>query len=458
MMLKTLMHLAGEDTTVILMSDHGFHPDHLRPRSIPNEPAGAAVEHRNLGIFVAKGPGIKQDSVIYGASVIDICPTILSIFGLPCGEDMDGRPLIQIFEHLEDFSPASIPSWEIVQGRDGQHPADKQIDPVDAQEAIDRLVALGYIEKPSEDRAIAIDNTLRELRYNLACSYIDGNRYDAAEAVLSELHERWPNEHRFGLQLANCLRARGDFRGLCSLVNEIIGRRESEADNARAALEAIKLKRASESDGGGSAAERTPEEERQHRELIRLANPNLFALQQLRSWADVGEKRYEDALDRLAKTGDQYRQQPEVPLMRGQVYLAKRQWKKAQEAFADGLAADNENAAAHLGLCRAYLGRREHLKAVEAALAAVGLHYYQPQAHFLLGVACLRLGDARAAVEAFEVAVQQHPNYVEAHARLAFLYKCRLNDPERGEHYRAQALLARQYWKDYRAGKGDHCR
>ncbi|MEM8955763.1 MAG: alkaline phosphatase family protein, partial [Verrucomicrobiota bacterium] len=53
LMLGTLLHLAGDDTTVVLMSDHGFHPDHMRPRSIPHEPAGPAAEHRQFGILAA---------------------------------------------------------------------------------------------------------------------------------------------------------------------------------------------------------------------------------------------------------------------------------------------------------------------------------------------------------------------------------------------------------------------
>ena len=47
MMLHTLLQLAGPETTVILISDHGFHPDHLRPRVLPAEPAGPAHEHRD---------------------------------------------------------------------------------------------------------------------------------------------------------------------------------------------------------------------------------------------------------------------------------------------------------------------------------------------------------------------------------------------------------------------------
>ena len=86
MMLGRMLEFVGDDVTVILMSDHGFHPDHLRPKQIPAEPAGPAAEHRDFGIFVACGPGIKQDELVHGASLLDIAPTILTIFGLPIGE------------------------------------------------------------------------------------------------------------------------------------------------------------------------------------------------------------------------------------------------------------------------------------------------------------------------------------------------------------------------------------
>ena len=58
------------------MSDHGFHPDHLRPQHLPNEPAGPAAEHRPYGILVMKGPGLRRDERVYRATVLDIAPTI----------------------------------------------------------------------------------------------------------------------------------------------------------------------------------------------------------------------------------------------------------------------------------------------------------------------------------------------------------------------------------------------
>ena len=62
-MLGTLLRKAGyfdpeQNVTVILMSDHGFHPDHLRPSAIPDIPAGPAIEHRDFGILAISGSGI----------------------------------------------------------------------------------------------------------------------------------------------------------------------------------------------------------------------------------------------------------------------------------------------------------------------------------------------------------------------------------------------------------------
>jgi hypothetical protein len=46
-MLGTLLRKAGQDVTVLLISDHGFHPDHTRPKIVPQIPAGPAIEHRD---------------------------------------------------------------------------------------------------------------------------------------------------------------------------------------------------------------------------------------------------------------------------------------------------------------------------------------------------------------------------------------------------------------------------
>jgi hypothetical protein len=61
MMLETMIRMVPKDTTIILVSDHGFHPHHLRPDHIPKEPAGPAWEHSPYGIFYCQRTwGLKK--------------------------------------------------------------------------------------------------------------------------------------------------------------------------------------------------------------------------------------------------------------------------------------------------------------------------------------------------------------------------------------------------------------
>ena len=100
---------------------------------------------------------------MYGANLLDVCPTILTLFGLPVGRDMDGKPLLDLFEEPPEI--AVIPSWDEVAGECGMHPPEKQLGAEDAQAALDQLVALGYIEKPNADRSRAVDETVREIYF-----------------------------------------------------------------------------------------------------------------------------------------------------------------------------------------------------------------------------------------------------------------------------------------------------
>ena len=64
MMLGRLIALAGTDATIMLVSDHGFHPDHLRRRKVTFELAGPSQEHSQYGIICATGAGIKKDEIV----------------------------------------------------------------------------------------------------------------------------------------------------------------------------------------------------------------------------------------------------------------------------------------------------------------------------------------------------------------------------------------------------------
>ena len=89
LMLGRLLQLAGEDTTVILVSDHGFYSNHLRPVAVDGKPPHPADWHRSHGIVALRGAGIVADEFIYnGSTLLDITPTVLALFGLPVGADM----------------------------------------------------------------------------------------------------------------------------------------------------------------------------------------------------------------------------------------------------------------------------------------------------------------------------------------------------------------------------------
>ena len=73
MMLERMIQLAGTEATIMLVSDHGFHSDHLRPLSLPKEPAAPAYEHRPYGIFVMQGPNIQKDEHSRHSISIGLC-------------------------------------------------------------------------------------------------------------------------------------------------------------------------------------------------------------------------------------------------------------------------------------------------------------------------------------------------------------------------------------------------
>lgn len=60
----------------------------------PAEPNGL---HDPVGIFLIRGPMIKQGARVSGATVTDVFPTLLYAMGVPIPEDIDGRVLKEVF-------------------------------------------------------------------------------------------------------------------------------------------------------------------------------------------------------------------------------------------------------------------------------------------------------------------------------------------------------------------------
>lgn len=442
-MLGELLALAGPETTVILMSDHGFHPDHLRPRAIPREPAGPAVEHRQFGILAARGPGLRRDERVYGANVLDICPTILHLFGLPVGEDMDGKVLLDLYE---DEPPVvnRVPSWDAVPGDHGMHPPDRQISAADSKAALDQLVALGYIEKPDEDQSLALEKTVRELDYNVAVARLDGGIYREAIADLERLYETWPMEHRFGFQLALGYQHTGRTADLRRIVTTIIERRLEEAREAAEELVKFHEEEQARTDAGDSAPPLTEKQMQargeQYRVLIAKSRPNLFTLRYLEAFADFAEKRYKDALERLRQLDDNHGSRLNAIILRGEILQRLKRWGESREAFSEALAIDPETPAALIGLARTNLAERRFAEAADYARRSLGLLFFQPRAHYLHGLALERLGQWEEAEYAFRICISQAPLFAAAHRMIAEIARRHRRNPGLSASLRAHFM------------------
>ena len=393
-MLGALLARAGAGTNVILMSDHGFHPDHMRPASIPDVPAGPAIEHRDFGILAMRGPAIKTSAPLYGASLLDITPTILTMYGLPVGEDMDGKVLAQAFANPPAIE--TVPSWEEIPGEDGRHPPHTRFDPVATQESLEQMIALGYVDRPDENRELAMRNTVRELRYNLAQSYQDAGRHHEAHQILRPLWEAEPGEQRLAVRLFLSCQALRRHEEMTGIVEELAAR-------------------------GGDAS------------LVDYLKAQLL----------VAGEHYGPALALLERIAAAPQVRPGVFLETGGLYLRLRRPGAAQRVYEQALEIDPDNVQAHMGLCRVALLRRDYTAATQAALDALERCSSEAGAHYLLGRALAGMKRYQRAAEAFRTALSIQPNFPPAHLRLAALLAAELGDADAAREHRRLARSMR---------------
>lgn len=444
MMLGGLLQKAGEDATVIIVSDHGFHPDHNRPVEIPTQPAGPAIEHRDFGIFVAAGPGIKHDHIIHGASQLDITPTILNLFDLPVGNDMDGRVLTEIYQQHKRVD--HINSWDEVQGDSAMHSPEEQSDPIASREAIKQLIALGYIDELGGDMQQNVTRMANELNYNLAMSYMDANIHTEAVPILEQLYTENPDQHRYGIQLALCYRALEDIDALETLVELLHQRRLTQSENAKASLEKFQRSVNLPDDISEERLRKWLGELSDHNKKVwkRLkieSNIPVFDTEYLRGYVAAAKGEHETALKHLQIAEQAQSLRPGLHIQIGETYINLKRRHDAEQAFNRALEIEPENAHAYLGLARVHLSLRQHRKAAQAAIKTISLIYEYPLAHFVLGRALIQMRRFDEAKQAILIAIRQNPNFRQAHLRLALLYERQLKQPDNALYHRSQAKI-----------------
>jgi predicted AlkP superfamily phosphohydrolase/phosphomutase/predicted Zn-dependent protease len=375
LMLRRLLELAGPDTSVMLVSDHGFHSDHLRPKFTPRVPAGITVWHRPQGVFVASGESFCKDELVFGARLLDITPTILHYFGLPIGQDMEGRVLEDVFREKRNVE--TIPTWEPAVGT--ERPRAK-LDEQENRALLDQFVALGYIDEIPEDNSVAIAETNRENDWNMARAYMYAQKYEQALPLLERCLHAQPFRPDYAQMLANCQ---------------------------------LQLKMLEEAD-------QTIDRARDH--FGRTENADL-----IKASIAIEREDFATALELLEGVKDKLPQEVQIQLFMARCYAALRRWDDGLAAVDRVLSADPDNPQAFLVRTRIQLHQNKALEAVDSALSAIGLQYGNPMGHYLLGASLLQLNKLREAEKALSNCHRLAPNFLHALRMLARVYH-RLGD------------------------------
>jgi predicted AlkP superfamily phosphohydrolase/phosphomutase len=99
--------------------------------------------HRLDGIFIAYGPNIRKGVEIAGAQIVDIAPTILYHQQLPVPEEIDGRPLLQIFN--EGFIKEHPVSYQYNERYSLKIKTSQVLSDLELEEVEEKLKGLGYL-------------------------------------------------------------------------------------------------------------------------------------------------------------------------------------------------------------------------------------------------------------------------------------------------------------------------
>ncbi len=388
MLARMMGFIDEENTTVLLISDHGFHCDHQRPLYIPKEPSGPAVEHSPYGVFVMAGPGIKSGGrQISGLSVLDITPTLLHHMGLAVGKDMEGKVLHGCFEEAREAQ--WIESWEKVPGNSGMHDDILREDPWAAQEALQQLVDLGYIDAMDDDKIQHVEKAKRENEYYIARNLLHAGKFAPAieilERIFSESHVQ-----RYGQRLAFAYLSKRQYRKAMDVLNSMKSQNEAK--------------------------------EKKEDAYDKLGMEEPMFLEYLEGLILLAMNKPHLSLPKLLAIQEKNPYNYQLALNIAQIFLQRKKHELAEKQFIRALNIDHSHARAHHGLGLSFLRRGKLNEAIEEFLIAIENDFFFHRAHYHLGEALVRQGLYEDALQAFEVNVRLVPNNLKAHKWLHEIY------------------------------------
>lgn len=361
-LLSTLLNLVGDDATIMLVSPC---PTAGGTPQGSEAPIPLQAPARRFGITCLSGPGICRKATLQGGTVLDVAPTILSLFGLPIGDDMDGWPWQQVLQGSPTIR--RTPTWELIADA---HEALMSAAPVAASSPSGAM--------PTPGSSPACEIILRNQRINLALALDDSNRASSAIRHWKELVADFPEDVFLSLRLLFSLMRDGELGESRQFIAQL-PREIAEMPEVQFALADLAIH-----DGDVDAA-------------LRIAN----------------------------EQAEKHHSSPRVLNQAGHLLLKCQAWNEAEGVFLASLSTQADNPIARNGLSTVYWEQdryQEAIREVRHALASVPAF---PHARFNLGKSLQTLGNEAEAIEAFEYCVTMNYQPQEAHGRLAALYRFR---------------------------------
>lgn len=383
-----------DDTTVIIASMG--HPQALEP------------------MLLLRCPVAQGDSFPAAASVLDVAPTVLTLLGLPVGEDMEGQAwanLIRPTDATQGITQQYIDTWDthvkrdkrgqssFLQNAPGQQRGQDSLIENSSDPFIRQLLEWGY-EDP-QDLALRqrAERCLWETDRNRVLSLLDAGQIDEAQTEVRAMKSRYP-----------------DSVFPSETLTDVYLRREQWNDAERE-LNALSQR------GVVSA--------RFFLLLGRLA---------------LGKRDFQQASQHFHVAERQDSAVRGLHFAWAAALLKQRRFQQAQISLEKSLALDGPTATAFDGLAVCCLGLGRFEEAASYALDAVDHDPRFAPAHYHLAVALVYLGKQVEAKQALLTCVTVDPEFVAAWRRLGRLEEELSGDSSQADQYRGRgrAIIRRR--------------
>ena len=421
-----LVEAAGPRTTVVLCSDHGFRTGDNRPLTDPRIGYGQAADwHRKYGVVVLHGAPFKRRHELEEASVLDITPTLLALYGLPVAEDMDGRPILDAFDpaFLEAHPIAWVPTYEgtrVAAAGEGDAPPAGG-DPEGDRALKEKLESLGYLRQDTANS-----------HNNRGLALLAEGKYDDAVAAFRQAIASAEDLGIARLNMARALFKQKDYEGAAAELREFLARepRSKEAENLL---------------GNIAMEEGRPRDAEAHFRRALEYEPQFTDARNSLGILFERQGRIEEALREFRAVLGVDPDYAEALNNIGVIHKKQGRLEEAVASFRKAIAADPEFAGSYSNLALVYEQSGDGAAAEEWYRKAIDRDPENVAVRTNYGGLLYTLGRIEDARRELERAVAIDPSYASAHNNLGAVYGRLGRKPEEIASYRTAATLDPNY-------------